>query len=222
VQVFDGVEMALVPAGCFMMGSEGGPTPERPSHEQCFEEPFWIDRYEVTNGQYGSTDLVPENTLPKTDVGWFEAQAHCESRGARLPTEAEWEYAARGPDGLAYPWGDSYLAGNIVLYGNMSHWPNEPAPVGSKPEGASWVMAQDLSGNAFEWVHSISTDYPYHPDDGREIDGSGDDTSLRVVRGGVVPAGDEFATQSTRRFAAYPDDPPWFVGFRCARDYAGE
>jgi formylglycine-generating enzyme required for sulfatase activity len=117
IQEFDGVKMALVQAGCFMMGSEDGESTEKPVHEVCFDEPFWIDVYEVTNELYGSA-ASGNNTWgnycgsrsrfddqPRICINWSETAAYCESHGARLPTEAEWEYAARGPDSLRYPWG---------------------------------------------------------------------------------------------------------------------
>mgnify|MGYP000591045855 CR=1 FL=1 len=137
----NGVLMALVPAGCFMMGSTDEqidyamtlyPYAERsqfedeqPAHEVCFEEPFWIDVYEVTNEQFAAfggearrTSYRTESDRPREQITWTEAAAFCERRGMRLPTEAEWEYAARGPDSLIYPWGNEFVADNAVYAGN--------------------------------------------------------------------------------------------------------
>jgi sulfatase modifying factor 1 len=114
------VEMALVPAGCFQMGSNES-SDEQPPHQVCFEEPFWLDVYEVTNEAFGSIgceSASSEPEQPRNCVSWADALAHCEARGARLPTEAEWEYAARGPDGLVYPWGND-------LSGNAWEWIND-------------------------------------------------------------------------------------------------
>ncbi|MEM6283770.1 MAG: SUMF1/EgtB/PvdO family nonheme iron enzyme, partial [Chloroflexota bacterium] len=178
---FDGVTMVLVPAGCFMMGSnEQGD--EQPVHEQCFDEPFWIDKYEVTNAQIGSTgcsDWSSEPDQPRNCIDWFGAQAHCESWGAHLPTEREWEYAARGPDSWVYPWGNAFVADNAVYSSNSG---GRTAPVGSRPGGVSWVGAYDMSGNVWEWVSSLYRDYEYDASDGRED--MTNRTDRRVLRGG--------------------------------------
>lgn len=147
LEEFSDVSMALVPAGCFQMGSTDGDSDERPVHEVCFEEPFWIDVYEVTNEQFGSTGCGETSSAPdqpRNCVNWFDATAHCESRGARLPTEAEWEYAARGPDGLVYPWGNEFVADFVVYKDNSG---GRTWQVGSKPAGKSWAGVYDLSGN---------------------------------------------------------------------------
>jgi iron(II)-dependent oxidoreductase len=221
IEEFEGVPMALVPVGCFMMGSQVFNEDERPEHEQCFDQPFWIDVYEVTNKQFGEADLecLPWSSgddQPHICATWFEAVAHCASRGARLPTEAEWEYAARGPDGLIYPWGDDFLYENIIAgrHGN-------PLTVGSKPAGAAWIGALDMSGNAEEWVSSWYSPYPYDPEDGRESLDNPAGYEYRVQRGGGFLTGDP----SWRIRGAYRN---WFEpeftkytkpGFRCARDY---
>jgi hypothetical protein len=188
IQEFDGVPMALVPVGCFEMGSEDGNDNEQPVHTQCIEEPFWIDVHEVTNEQYGELptgdfclDVSSEPDQPRVCVDWFAATAHCEDRGARLPTEAEWEYAARGPDSLVYPWGNEWNPDN-ANWGETE--PDETFAVGSFPAGASWVDAQDMTGNVWEWTSSLYEDYPYDSEDGREDD-TGDRTGVRrVLRGG--------------------------------------
>lgn len=216
VQDIDGYTMVLVPAGCFMMGSEEGRRDERPVHEVCFEQPFWIDQTEVTNAQYGSTGNFPGDNRPRENLLWSEARDFCVARGGRLPTEAEWEYAARGPDNLMYPWGNELVEDNLVFDRNSN---NETADVGSRPQGASWVGAYDMSGNVFEFVHSAYKRYPYDPTDGRE-DGS-DTTSPRVFRGGVNNYID-FGAGATMRFQLPFDGRDWFVGFRCMREYQYE
>ncbi|MFW5692271.1 MAG: SUMF1/EgtB/PvdO family nonheme iron enzyme [Chloroflexota bacterium] len=211
---FDGVTMVLVPAGCFMMGSEDGGNDETPVHEQCFDEPFWIDKYEVTNADYGSIGCErwsSDPDQPRNCVDWFDASDHCEARGARLPTEAEWEYAARGPDSLAYPWGSGFVANNVV-YGSNSD--NQTAPVGSRPGGASWVGALDMSGNVWEWTSSLYQDYPY----GDDHESNSDTSSSRVLRGGSFYV-TSYDLRSADRNWGDPDLVNLLNGFRCARSY---
>jgi serine/threonine protein kinase/formylglycine-generating enzyme required for sulfatase activity len=191
-QTFDGVEMALVPAGCFMMGEEG-------DSEQCFDAPFWVDVYEVTNAQYGSSGQWAGDNQPRETVSWYDAAAHCEARGARLPTEAEWEYAARGPDGLLYPWGNEFIADNVVYSDNSG---GQTADVGSRPGGVSWVGAYDMSGNVREWTSSLF--------------GGGD---YRVGRGGSWFDSVDLVNTTDRSSHDHPIDTSTHGGFRCARDY---
>ncbi|MCC6802940.1 MAG: formylglycine-generating enzyme family protein [Anaerolineae bacterium] len=212
VQAFDGVEMALVPPGCFIMGHEEGRRDERPEHEICFDQPYWIDRTEVTNAQYGSTGHGTGENQPRENLLWSEARDFCAARGGRLPTEAEWEYAARGPDNLLYLWGSDLEISRLVFDRNT---PGQTVDVGSRPSGASWVGALDMAGNVFEWVSSIYARYPYDANDGRED--VNDTTSLRVYRGGIYSYLD-YAATATIRFRISPTERDWFIGFRCARD----
>jgi formylglycine-generating enzyme required for sulfatase activity len=251
IMEFYGVEMVLVPAGCFVMGSSDKQVDdamqrceqvrgagncdrnwyqnEQPPEKICFEEPFWIDLYEVTNAQYGSEGNWPGDRYPREEIDWYQAVKHCEKRGLRLPTEAEWEYAARGPDGLLFPWGDVFKRGNLnscdqsceynmIGTSLRDGYPNT-APVGSYPEGASWVGAMDLSGNIWEWTSSIDLDYPYRADDGRELDRSADRSSKRVLRGGSWYHSGSDLLRSAARYAANPDFRDNVTGFRCAAGY---
>jgi formylglycine-generating enzyme required for sulfatase activity len=206
----------LVPPGCFMMGNDEGRRDERPMHEQCFEAPFWIGQTEVTNGQYGSQGAFEGDDRPRENLTWFEARDFCAARGLRLPTEAEWEYAARGPDNLLYPWGSELIEENLVFDRNSG---NQTAPVGSRPAGISWVGALDMSGNVLEWMSTIHRPYPYQADDGRED--VADTTAERVQRSGWGSYID-FGASAPIRFRALPDARDWFVGFRCAQGYQPE
>ena len=137
--------------------------------------------YEVTNEQYGSQrGYFTGDNHPRDSVTWFEARDFCLSRDSRLPTEAEWEYAARGPESFIYPWGNDFIAENVV-YGENSG--EQSAEVGNRPEGMSWVGAMDMSGNLREWTSTIYQDYPYDARDGRR-EGNSDTISPRVLRGG--------------------------------------
>ena len=218
---FDGVPMVLVPAGCFLMGSDSGDYDERPVHEQCFAAPFWIDKYEVTQAQFrrlgGTQERAPNfpgDDRPVERITWFEARDFCARRGARLPTEAEWEYAARGPDSLVYPWGDTWNASNAVWNRSSSQG---TANVGSIPAGASWVGALDMSGNVWEWTSSLYLSYPYDAADGREADTGSSTDVRRVLRGGSWYDYDTDFLRAPFRSWSVPDFGNDYIGFRCAR-----
>jgi formylglycine-generating enzyme required for sulfatase activity len=258
VQAFDDVEMVLIPAGCFLMGSTDDQLDaarvlceaaygecisewfahEQPAHEICFDEPFWIDRYEVTNAQFAALGGVAEFDAegavgedPRNLVNWYEAQAFCKLRGARLPSEAEWEYAARGPDSLMYPWGSEFEAAHANycdqncdwVWRDESHDDGYPytAPVGSYAGGVSWVGAYDMAGNVAEWTRSRYDPevfpYPYDARDGREQ--AGDDESDSYVQRGSTYGGGGSTLRAARRTpdVAYIKAPD--LGIRCMRDY---
>lgn len=215
---FDGVTMVLVPAGCFMMGSDDLWDDARPAHRQCLEEPFWIDKYEVTNSQFGSSGWYEDDNQPRDTVNWLDATAYCQDRGARLPTEREWEYAARGPEGLAYPWGNEFLADNVVFFQNAEFMTNI---VGSKLDGVSWVGAHDMSGNVAEWVSSRYYSFPYDESDGREDSNETDAGGVMyVARGGSYEDTGE-RVRADYRFAFDGNYAHNGLGFRCARNYDG-
>ncbi|MCI0712865.1 MAG: formylglycine-generating enzyme family protein [Chloroflexi bacterium] len=230
VAEFDDVEMVLVPQGCFMMGSDeemiafaealpggsrGWADHERPTNEVCFDEPFWIDRYEVTNAQFEAFEGVArlsgfwgEGDYPRERVTWFEARDFCALRDAHLPTEAEWEYAARGPDNLIYPWGNTYIADYAVADST------ETTSVSSHPEGASWVGVFHLSGNVWEWTSTIFGAYPY-----QENHDTDDESKERwSLRGGAY-WDSPFLIRSANRHRILPQNAFQDIGFRCARDY---
>ncbi|MCC7446119.1 MAG: formylglycine-generating enzyme family protein [Anaerolineae bacterium] len=212
IEPFQGVDMVKVPSACFTMGVRAT------TARICFDKPFWIDRYEVTNMQFirlGGQAALPGkwkvDKRPREQITWFEARAFCVKRGARLPTEAEWEYAARGPDNLMFPWGNTFVAFNTVFAGNA----DAPGEVGSRPGGVSWVGAHDLSGNVWEWTSSLLRPYPYNRTDGREDPDNA--RNERVIRGGswFVPAD---SVSVVMRVGDLPGVAAADVGFRCVRD----
>jgi formylglycine-generating enzyme required for sulfatase activity len=230
----DGMVMVYVPGGTFQMGSMDGDSDEQPVHAVTLDA-FWIDRTEVTNAQYrqcveagdcdepGCWDMSDLNApdQPVVCVNWYDAKAYCEWAGARLPTEAEWEYAARGPQGFVYPWGDRFDGERLNFCDancTYSHKDTDyddghekTAPVGSFETGASWCGAQDMAGNVREWTSSLYQDYPYQAGDGREDPAS---SGARVQRGGSW-GGAAYIARSAARPRHYPlgRDVNW--GFRC-------
>lgn len=221
-RVIDGVAMVLVPPGCFTMGSEFGRADERPMHTICFFEPFWLDKFEVTQAQFASFGGVTASprafvgdNRPVDQITWFEARDYCAKRGGRLPTEAEWEYAARGPDNWTYPWGATFAETNGVYLGNSGR---QTRDVGSVPIGTSWVGALDMSGNVWEWTSSQHKPYPYDATDGREADDASTNNVRRVLRGGAWSVTDAANLRATARFIYFPVSSDASSGVRCARD----
>ncbi len=214
----NGTTMVYVPSGCFMMGLDTGASDERPAHEVCIENGFWLDKTEVTRSQYTActaagvctetpaANVSTRDMQPVNNVTWFQAQAFCEWRGGRLPTEAEWEYAGRGPENRLYPWGEGFVPANVIYATEL-----EMADVGSKPAGASWVGALDMSGNAGEWVSSLFLPYPYTP----AAEQPDDLTSARIVRGGSFYNYDAIGLNMAHRNRSAPDTVLNTNGFRC-------
>ena len=238
-----GIEQVWVPPGSFLMGTstdvvEQHPY-EQPQHVVALTSGFWIDKYEVTNdafqdfvedGAYleqehwseagwewlgeqtiddlpvSCTEEVPDH--PRVCVTWYEAEAYSHWRGGQLPTEAQWEFAARGPESLIYPWGNTFdesLANVVDSTGLM--------PVGSYPDGASWVGTHDMSGNAMEWVQDWFAD-DYYRLNVRD-DPTGPETGIRKVERGGWWGGRPFYARSAYR---HFEDPPFYqdhhIGFR--------
>jgi len=213
IENISGYEMALVPTGCFTMGDAGGFSAEKPISEQCVTVPFWIDTTEITNQQYGITLGFPGANVPVSNVDWRDAQGFCEARGGRLPTEVEWEFAARGPDSLKYPWGNNFDGENIIYDANSG---SQPGNAGSREGGVSWVGAYDLSGNVWEWVSSTYRVYPY--DSGNSLWEQQNDLSVsRSMRGGSYSQ-DAYGNRVSVRKGLNPGAKDGDIGFRCAVD----
>jgi formylglycine-generating enzyme required for sulfatase activity len=147
-----------------------------------------------------------EPELPRRCVTWFEAEAYAAWRGGRLPTEAEWEYAARGPRSLRYPWGNEFdpLRCNVVDSSG-------PTPVGRYPAGVSWVGAHDMAGNAMEWVSDWLGPY----DASRGSDPKGPATgSIKVEKGGWWGANPFVARSAYRHYEDPAEYGDKHIGFR--------
>jgi formylglycine-generating enzyme required for sulfatase activity len=219
---------------------------EQPMHTVALDA-FWIDRTEVTNAQYqqcvetgackppasSSSDTratyygdATYNDYPVVNVNWEQANTYCEWVGGRLPTEAEWEYAARGPEGRRYPWGDEYDGTRLDSCDvNCGYaWAEEQfddgygdtAPVGSYPEGASWCGALDLAGNAWEWVADWFGEYIAEPQANPSGPSSG---TGRAVRGDAAD-GTRAVSRSAARHGMSAHRTYAYAGLRCARSSA--
>jgi iron(II)-dependent oxidoreductase len=207
---------------------------------------FWIDKYEVTNAQYQKCVEAGEcqaptmcnwgqSTYGKADkadhpavcVNWQGAQDYCEWAGGRLPTEAEWEYAARGPAENVFPWGDTFdgTLANSCDTNCTQDWKNtdyddgyeQTAPVGSYPDGTSWCGAEDMAGNAWEWVNDWY-DSDYYRVSPAENPGGPSSGEYRVARGGSWRDGSN-GVLLLAAFRYYPGVPSIRTsngGFRCA------
>jgi sulfatase modifying factor 1 len=219
----DKAEMVRIPTGPFVMGSDEGPVEQRPAHQVTLKE-YWIYRHEVTVGQYlafvEATDARKPSeprwgwtpTHPIVGVSAIEAAAYCRWAGVRLPSEAEWEKAARGTDGRRFPWGDKWIAGRARAAGNH----RAPHPVGSIPEGASPYGVMDLIGNAAEWVNDrFQADY-YANSPANDPTGPDRAAGSKVVRGGAFDVGNLTALTATARSRTADSQAATGTGFRCA------
>jgi formylglycine-generating enzyme required for sulfatase activity len=212
---------------------------EQPKHLVRLTTGYWIDKYEVTNAAFQafvddsgyykiefwslegqkwlhtqSVSNLPHSigqqlsNCPRVNITWYEAEAYAHWRGGRIPTEAEWEFAARGPTSLIYPWGNIYDTAKANVVGSTGS-----TVAGSYPNGASWVGACDMAGNAMEWVQDWLdvnyykqniTDNPQGPAAG----------TIKIEKGGWWGSNPYAARSAYRHF----EDPPTYgdqhIGFR--------
>jgi serine/threonine-protein kinase len=232
----DDMEMVLIPAGEFTMGSDDGEDNERPPHKVGLDA-FWIDIHPVTNQQYqrcvaeeactppgraysftrgdyyGSPDYAD---YPVIYVNWQQAQDYCLWAGVRLPDEAEWEKAARGTDGRTYPWGEeepTCVLANYGAVGGEGGCVGDTSAVGSYPEGASPYGVLDMAGNVWEWTGELYREGNAQSGSVDSADAGGGAHPL--LRGGAWNGNDSFL-RTSYRFFFFADYAIDFFGFRCA------
>lgn len=224
----DASVLVYVPGGTYTLGSDDLGEHEQPLH-QVRLSPFLIGKYPVTNEQYrrflesGTGYRKPafwgEESFnrplqPVVGVSWDDAMAYCEWAGLQLPTEAQWEAAARGPDARPFPWGDEPPTPDRANYGTFA---GKTTPVGSFPAGVSPLGAHDMIGNVAEWCADVPDPVAYDRHERGQVDpvsSLGEAAAFRIVRGGswldqagslpVALRGRYWARQRRR-----------FIGFRC-------
>jgi formylglycine-generating enzyme required for sulfatase activity len=219
------LEMLLVPAGEFQMG-------EGDDAHSVFVPPFYLARHPVTCAAYQAFLAAtghppppgwPEGHLyallcdhPVVSVSWHDALDYCRWLSAasgqhyRLPTEAEWEKAARGPAAHTYPWGDEF---DKTRTNTWEAGMGRTTPVDAYPAGASRYGMLDMVGNVWEWCSSLHAGYPYDAGDGREDLAA---QGWRVLRGGSW-LDYEWGARAARRLSGQPDYVSRNTGFRVAR-----
>ncbi len=185
--------MVLVPGGKFLYG-EG--------KKETTLKAFYIDKYEVTNEDFKKfrgehTFSAKEGKYPVREISFFDAEEYCKWAGKRLPTEEEWEKAARGTDGRKFPWGEKFEAKRA----NTSEAGGKVLAVGSFEKGASPYGVHDMAGNVWEWTDSWF----------------GADKKYRVMRGGSYFEPGESMSQTTKKLRSIPDDIHEYLGFRCVK-----
>lgn len=215
--------MVFIAGGVFQMGRDGGDEYESPAHTVTVE-PFYIDRHEVTCEQYArfiaATGYPPPSAWPNgryppdaarrpvTGINWLEANAYSQWAGRRLPTEEEWEFAARGHEGRLYPWGNEWRPESV----NAASTTRRFDEVGSRPGNASPFGVYDMVGNVWEWTSSTIRPYP-----GGRLPQTFSDAH-KVLRGGCWESEPHQAT-ATYRFAYRAQGERYGydnTGFRCA------
>ena len=226
----DGMTLLYVPAGEFTMGSENGRSDEKPVRKVTIDA-FWIDQTEVTNAMYAkcvsagsckeqtnkssSTHVsyygnVEFDNYPVIYMDWYRAKTYCDWADRRLPTEAEWEKAARGENAFTYPWGNDVPNGNLLNYNSNT---GDTTEVGKYPNGASPYGALDMAGNVWEWVNDWydSAYYASSPTSDPLGPYSGD---YLVYRGGSWSSYDMLVRSSNRGWST---GNLVSSGFRCSR-----
>jgi serine/threonine-protein kinase len=211
--------MVYIPGGTFTMGRDNAPNAEESPAHSVTVAPFFIDKEPVTKAQYRRfvsetrKYTIPvsrsDSGWPFTYVSWQGAQDYCgwAVPGGRLPTEAEWEFAARGTDGRLYPWGNSFSS---ALANSLETGLGHPEPVGLRPKNVSPFGVLDMSGNVWEWCADAFKPYA------GQSSGFAVPEDAKVIRGGSFKSDQEHVTTTTRNLDHASILSP-IIGFRCAK-----
>ena len=221
--------MVLIPAGSFLMGDADTASYQAQPPHMVTLSAYCMDLTEVTVEAYrgctsctaptaGTTDnfgnwgVTGRDNHPVNYVDWNQARAYCQSRGGDLPTEAQWEYAARGTDGRIYPWGNTAPASQLCW--NRFPSPGFTCPVQSYPSGNSPFGLFDMAGNVWEWTRDFYADYTATA----AIDPTGPTSGTRrVYRGGSWSVSSATVVRAAFRLDGSPSVRDFDLGFRCAR-----
>ncbi len=230
----DGMTLQYVPAGNFTMGSDNGYPNEKPAHT-VYLDAFWMDRTDVTNAMYAKcvssgacnqpTNLSSQthssyyansqfDNYPVLYVTWDMANTYCQWAGRGLPTEAQWEKAARGTDGRTYPWGNAAPSNDLLNYNSAV---GDTTEVGTYSKGASPYGVLDMAGNVWQWVADWYSDTYYASSPASNPLGP-DSGQFRVMRGGSWEYfNDDNYVRSAFRLRLSPSLTYYYSGFRCSR-----
>ena len=219
----DGGVMVLVHLGLYVIGSNDGPQNTRPAHNVNLPS-FYIDQCEITNAQYRKFCLetghafppyfkkgqIPEGKekMPVVYVNYYDAQEYARWTNKKLPTESQWEAAARGPKSTVYPWGDIFKPFAAIRR-------NKPAEVGSFKDDIAYYGVMDMTGNVMEWTRDWYQSYPGSP---KKFDFQG---SKAVVKGGFFGSRGAADCRPYLRRPALKSTRSPRIGFRCIREIGG-
>ncbi len=228
----EGREMVQIPEGPFTMGSVEGDPDEAPEH-QVYVSTFYVDLKEVTQGEYErymkmtkrGKPFIPvfeddqakilKSELPAMGISWADALAYCKWAGKRLPTEAEWEKAARGESKRRYPWGDEFGSGHANIDGDEDGF-KYLSPPGSFESGRSPYGVYDMTGNVAEWVADTYEEQYYRKTPYRDPQGPSEGQH-KIIRGGSWRE-TRTSARIAKRFQAKMWRTDTTIGVRCAKD----
>ncbi|HEX3052207.1 MAG TPA: SUMF1/EgtB/PvdO family nonheme iron enzyme [Aggregatilineaceae bacterium] len=231
-ETINGIPFVYVTGGCFEMGREDRASDEKPTHQVCLTD-FWIGKTEVSNAQYRACVEAGVCTLPKdttfydepdydeypvVSVDWEQAATYAEWVGGTLPTEAQWEYAARGSEGRTYPWGEAAPNCDLAnIWVGTAACVGSAKPVGSYPDGVSWAGALDLIGNVWEWTADWYGAEYYATLDEKADNPSGPASGEARVMRGCMFNNPTTLLRATYRSKLAPDKVRSYLGFRVVR-----